>query len=320
MKTLLTAILFLAATGSASAQESLVPISLIPLANAQAADSQENAPFAEFAKHVKPRDQIFITDREGRQTVGRFLRTSPDGIVALVAGEERTFDSAGVGRIDKRDRLWNGALIGAVPFALVGMAGAGASCSPDCAKEMSVAAAVFGGIGAGVGALIDMGIRGYRTVYGPELPPPNAIGQGRPVASTADLWTRVRLGDSIRVILWSGDEVNGTFVRTSPASLFIVVQSQLRELPAAQVRRVSRRGNRYRQGALIGAVMSGALAAAGGGGGAVFGAAFGALWGAVIGAAIPKHPVVLESGGPATVRIEPVIGIRRGGVAVSLKF
>ena len=45
--------------------------------------------------------------------------------------------------------------IGGLPMALLGARMAGLSCSPRCGEERAKAAAVFGVIGVGLGALID---------------------------------------------------------------------------------------------------------------------------------------------------------------------
>ena len=318
MKLLPLTLLMLVATGSASAQEGVAA----------------NVELAELERRVKPGDEIFLTDREGRETRGRLMRISPAELLVLVGSEERKVEPAAVGRVEKRDPPGNGALIGAVPFALIGMASVGASCSPHCAGAVSAAAAVFAGIGAGVGALIDRRIRGYTAIYGPGVAPANAIRQGAPVESLGELWTRVRQGDTVRVLARSGDKITGTFVRASAGSMFVLVASQLRELPASEVRRVARRGNQYRRGALAGAALLGlsaainACASSGGNGcssgDVLFAAAFfgssGALWGAGIGALIPKHAVVLESGTPATARVNPRVALGRVGVRLSLQF
>src|SRR5687768_16000866 len=78
----------------------------------------------------KAGDTIFVTDRNGIQIDGVLLRTAPEGLTLLVDGQERLFPAAGVGRVERRDSRWNGALIGAVPGALMGMMAGGASCSP----------------------------------------------------------------------------------------------------------------------------------------------------------------------------------------------
>ena len=304
-------------------------VALLLLVTAGAADAQIPAPTAALEERVGFRERIFLTDREGRETEARFLGVSQGEIVALVGTDERRINPGDIGRVEKSDPLWNGALIGAIPFALAGMGAAGASCSPHCARDISFAGAIYAGIGAGVGLLIDRSIRGYSAVYGPALPPRNATSQGRPVTSLSELWTRVRAGDTIRVTTPDGGQFEGTFVRASAASLWVVAggSGQLRELPAGEVDQVARRGNRYRRGALYGAALVGIpalVASASSDENALFAAAFagasGALWGAGIGALIPKWPSVLKPGAPAAIRVEPLIGVRSGRAALSFNI
>ena len=285
----------------------------------------------ELSGKVEPGDTIFVTERNGVQTPGRLLRLSSDGLAMLVGGQERVIQRNGIGRIEKRDSLWNGMLIGAVPSALFGMAAAGASCSPRCARDVSLGGVVFGAIGAGIGALVDTGIRGYSIVDGPPLPSPNTRSVLLPVMLPTDLWLRVRQGDTIEVVMLSGQRVTGKFVQASGAFVALMVDGTHRDIPSSDVRRVTRAGNRYRSGALwsgaiFGAIglLSGAGCSGGGCGNPLFVAIFtgtsGALLGAVIGAAIPKHPVVYEAGASSAVRVMPMIGPHGVGVTFSAKF
>ena len=280
-------------------------------------------------ENAKPGDKIFVTDRNGVQTDGQFLRLSPQELVVLVDGKERVIPRNGLGRIEKRDSLWNGMLIGAVPSALIGAAAAGASCSPHCGREVSLGMLVSGAIGAGVGALIDAGIRGYSIVDGPPLASPNARGVPGPVTSLDELWLRVRQGDKIDVLTLSGQKITGKFVQVSGAFVTLMVEGGHREIPSGDVSRVTRAGNRYRSGALWGGTIfatAGLLSSAGcsdGGCGnplfvAMFAGSVGAMWGAAIGAAVPKHPVVYESRASPAVRVMPMIGPGRVAILIVL--
>ena len=281
----------------------------------------------------KAGDTIFVTDRNGIQTDGVLLRSAPEGLTLLVDGQERLFPAAGVGRVEKRDSRWNGALIGAVPGALMGMMAAGASCSPHCGRDVPLGALVYGAIGAGIGALIDSQIDGYSSVSGPSLSPPNARRTPPPVASLDELWMRVREGDKIEVATTRGQKVQGKFVQASQSSVILTVGGDVREIPSGDVRRVTRSGNRYRSGALWGGALVGtgtAIASASCSGDVhecghpvlvalVFGGT-GALWGTIIGALIPKHPVVFGSDASPGLRVTPVLQVGRVGVAFSTRF
>jgi hypothetical protein len=281
----------------------------------------------------KAGDTIFVTDRNGIQTDGVLLRTAPEGLTLLVDGQERLIPAAGVGRVEKRDSRWNGALIGAVPGALMGMMAAGASCSPHCGRDVPLGALINGAIGAGIGALIDSQIDGYSSVSGPSLPPRNARRTQPPVGSLDKLWMRVREGDSIEVTTTRGQKVRGKFVQASQSSVTLTAAGDVREILSSDVRRVTRSGNRYRSGALWGGAIVGtatAVASATCSGdfnacgnpvlvGLVFGGT-GALWGTIIGALIPKHPVVFGPDASAGLRVTPVLQVGRVGVAFSTRF
>src|SRR5712691_1856419 len=282
----------------------------------------------ELSGKVEAGDKIFVTDRSGVQPGGRLLRLSPEALALLVGGQERVMPLNGVGRVEKRDSLRNGMLIGAVPSALVGMAAAGASCSPHCGRDVPLGLLVVGGMGAGIGALIDFGIHGYSVIDGPPLGSPNARRVPGPVTLLDELWLRVRQGDTIEVVTLSGRKVTGKFVQVSSTFVTLVVDNEHREIPSSDVRRVTRAGNRYRSGALWGGAIFGTMGlltnagCSGGGCGnplfvAMFTGSGGALWGAAIGAAIPRHPVVYDSGASPAVRAMPLIGHGRVGVAFS---
>jgi hypothetical protein len=275
---------------------------------------------------VQVGDTIFLTDRTGVQTGGRLLRLSSDQLTLLVDNRERVLPVGDIGRVEKRDPLWNGMLIGAVPGALIGMASAGTSCSPRCGRDIPLATLVTGAIGAGIGAVIDRGIHGYSIVDGPSLGPPNARRAAAPVASLDELWQRVRQGDRIDVATTGGQKIAGIFVQASQTSVAINVAGRRLEIPSREVRVVTRRGNRYRSGAVWGGAI-GLAATSGCAGGCnpivsvVWLGSAAAFWGTMIGAAIPKHPVVYEPGGTASSsQVTPVIGPGRVGLQFSASF
>ncbi len=287
----------------------------------------------ELSGKVEAGDTIFITDRNGVQTAGRLLNLAPEGLTLLVGAQERLIPRGGVGRIEKRDSLWNGMLTGgAVSAGLVGMI-AGAACSSDCGGFELPVTVFYGAVGAGIGALIDSAAHNYSAVDGPSLGSPNARRTPAPVASLDDLWLRVRDGDAIEVATSAGHKVRGRFVQASRTSVTITVGGDLQEIRSSDIRVVKRKGNRYRSGALWGGAIIGmghALASAGCEGGsavcgnpALVGAVFagpGALWGTIIGALIPKHTMVYGPDSSSSVRVAPMLQAGRLGVALSASF
>src|SRR5262245_34348864 len=73
---------------------------------------------------------VYVLDRSGVETSGKLLGLNPESMVLLVEGAERRFDMADVARIQKRDSLKNGALIGAVVGLAMGFVTAGISDCP----------------------------------------------------------------------------------------------------------------------------------------------------------------------------------------------
>jgi hypothetical protein len=284
----------------------------------------------ELSGKVEAGDTIFITDRNGVQTTGRLLHLAPEGLTLLVGGQERLIPQGGVGRIEKRDSLWNGMLIGGtVSAGLIGMV-AGATCSSDCGDLILPVVAFYGAIGAGIGALVDSAAHNYSAVDGPSLGSPNARRTPAPVASLDDLWLRVRDGDAIEVSTSAGHKIKGRFVQASRTSVTITVGGDLQEIRSSDVRAVRRKGNRYRSGALWGGAVFGALGALGCSGGstecsnpALAGAwvgSSGALWGMIGGALIPKHTLVYGPDRSSSVRVAPMLQVGRLGVALSASF
>ena len=128
---------------------------------------------------------VYVLDRSGIETTGKLLGLSPDSLVLLVAGAERRFDRADVVRIQKRDSLKNGTLIGAAIGVVMGLASAGISDCPGprpggaCPGARAALALVSTGMYAGIGAGVDALIRGRTTLYQvpPPSPSPSALGR-----------------------------------------------------------------------------------------------------------------------------------------------
>ena len=59
-------------------------------------------------------DTIYVRDVNGAEMSGKLLQLNPDSLLLLVGGVERRFDLPEVSRIQKRDSLKNGTVIGAV--------------------------------------------------------------------------------------------------------------------------------------------------------------------------------------------------------------
>jgi hypothetical protein len=141
---------------------------------------------------------VYVLDRSGIETTGKLLGLSPDSLVILVADAERRFDVADVARIQKRDSLKNGTLIGAAVGVAMGLIAAGISDCPGnhpggaCPGFRAAAAVASTGFYTGLGAGVDALIRGRTTLY--EAPPQSPMrsapggGTARAVLGVAVSW------------------------------------------------------------------------------------------------------------------------------------
>jgi hypothetical protein len=284
--------------------------------------------FAELGQRVKPGDTIFVTGRDSAETRGRLVRLSPTSLVMAIGGQEREIPSTEIGWIERRgDAVWDGALLGAFALGLSFAGGAGASCSPDCAKVVPTAALYGAAAGAVLGAGIDSLHPGRTVVYGTR--PSVARSQLRerpPVTSLGDLFSRVRRGDTVYVRETSGQEIQGHFSRSSVSSLTIVVDGQLRDIPSDGVQQIRRRTSQFGRGLLVGPAIGAVIGALSPAqyqtrtASAVSGAFVGALVGGVVGGLLPHRSVVYQPGAQPAVIVMPVLAPGRSGVGLSVRF
>ena len=124
--------------------------------------------FEELPKKVKPGQKVYVTDPLARETEGTLVRLSDTSLTLLVRGAEREFARGDVEQVARRgDSLRNGMIIGS---AVAGGLGLLSVLTDDCTEDFSAAACagVVGlnaAFGAGVGALIDFGVKGKTVVY-----------------------------------------------------------------------------------------------------------------------------------------------------------
>jgi hypothetical protein len=149
---------------------------------------QENPPAAQTSapseadtirQHVKEGQKVRVTDDQGREWQGRIDTFAADNLVLLTKDRQRRdVPYAAILRIDRpHDGLANGALIGFVSGAVVGLlalvAEENAECEPEgffscgapTAGAYVVVPAIFGGAGAGIGMGIDALVRRDSTLF-----------------------------------------------------------------------------------------------------------------------------------------------------------
>ena len=121
--------------------------------------------FSQLNTRLRPGDTIWVTDAQGREVKGRILSLSTDALT-LEGASRRSFGSPDVTAIQLRrnDSLGNGALIGLGVGGGLTLVACLVSVESSDAGWCAAAAAVYGGIGAGIGVGIDALIPGKKTL------------------------------------------------------------------------------------------------------------------------------------------------------------
>jgi hypothetical protein len=139
--------------------------------------------FSELATVVKSGDTVDVTDAKGRTLRGRIAelsrssleltarKRSPDGSEPFVSIARFTESDVRQIRLERRDSVLNGTLIGlAIGLGIAALPAAGIFCNPNyedgatasmCASFLGI----LGGIGAGAGVLVDAARVERRMVY-----------------------------------------------------------------------------------------------------------------------------------------------------------
>jgi hypothetical protein len=129
---------------------------------------------------------LYVRVRSGQEVSGKLLVLDPDRLLLLTSGGEQSLPRAEVSRIQTRDSLKNGALVGAVAGVAMGLVTGGIADCPGrhpggaCAGIRVSLTAVSVGVHAAIGTGIDALIRGRSTIYrAPDGPADNAAPRVR---------------------------------------------------------------------------------------------------------------------------------------------
>jgi hypothetical protein len=146
-----------------------VIIAMPSLSAAQEPAETPAAVFQDLPLLVNLGDRVTVTDDTGQELQGELIDISPSALSVLVDNMRYDLQEANITRIRLRhpDSLTNGTLIGLLSGALFGgisFALSGSEVSGDPRIVLAIAG-IYGGIGAGVGALVDFERVGARVVY-----------------------------------------------------------------------------------------------------------------------------------------------------------
>ena len=117
-------------------------------------------------------ETVYVRDSSGAEVKGKLLQLGPDSVLLLENGVEHRFAIDEVERIQKRDSLRNGTIIGAVIGGAMGVLAAGFADCPssqgharECDAFRATTVALSIGVYAGLGTGIDALIPGRTTLY-----------------------------------------------------------------------------------------------------------------------------------------------------------
>lgn len=128
--------------------------------------------FETLAERVKPGATVYVSDAASGEVEGQLLGISPGSVTVLVQGTQREFLKNELRHVARRgDSLKNGALIGLGVATLWAVIGEARSNEDVGTMDVFGAGGALGiyavwlGMGAGVGALLDAAVKGKTTVY-----------------------------------------------------------------------------------------------------------------------------------------------------------
>jgi len=117
---------------------------------------------------IKSGEIVFVTADDDQTVKGSLAALTPDSLVIAVAGRRVTFVPAHVRQVRvRRGRATkNGALGGLAVGAIAGFVlGSGLKNGDSWAPSPAGVALLFGGVGAGIGALVGTAIPRHKLVY-----------------------------------------------------------------------------------------------------------------------------------------------------------
>ena len=289
-------------------------------------------PFEDLGRYIDAGDRITVIEREAGALTGTVDAITPDALTLRIAGTPRIVPRSAIGWVERPgDRWWDGVLIGGTAgTAIFAAVTKDIGCSGGTCADDYVWATAFGFLfGGGIGLCVDLLSVRHPLLYG-TAPPSRHVGSVTRVDRFDDVWLRLRPEDPIEVVLTSGVRRRVRFVRATGTQLVVRDDETSVEWSATDITSVTRRGTFTRQGQLgVGALtfLLTTLGSEGDGGerligGAITGVLAGLTWGSLLGAIVPRRDTVYEAVTPRTaeIRLQPILGHGRRGVAVAIRF
>jgi hypothetical protein len=198
---------------------------------------------------------ITVVSDDGRTTTARLLRFTPETLAVAIEGREVVFERNHVARIvEHGDSVRNGMKIGAIAAGsfgvLVGI-GAAAWASEDQVLVAAIPVAIFGLVGAGIGAGIDGLITGHRQLYERT---PGARVEGGP-----EDFSGLSSGRAVTVVEDSGVSNTGRLRRVTPDTVTMTLAGGERTFTRQHVTAIFERGDPVKNGGAIGLLTGAAI-------------------------------------------------------------
>jgi hypothetical protein len=224
------------------------------------ASAQVVQAFEDLALRVNLDDHLRVEDESGRRAAGRLTRVTPDEIAILTESGERRFTRGTVREVAVRGyALKRGALIGALAFAVLGVAAMCAHGEKNCAIIGPLAAAPGAGVGLAFGALIPRTRPVYRGSTDRVSEPASAGGVQAGFLS--DLALRANLDDQIQVEDRSGVRTTGRLAHLAGDEIVVRTDVGEKRFARETVRQVAVRRRPLRLAVLVGAGVAATAAA-----------------------------------------------------------
>lgn len=144
-----------------------LPLAVVLLMSASAADAQPASTFADLGAHLRAGDGVRVEHRDDSRLSGTVVSVSPDALVITGAAGRQTFTAATTRRVARLgDSVLNGALAGLLPGFLLGLQLPRQTSDQRVNEGSGVKAGLITGlVGAAIGMAVDGARDGETEIY-----------------------------------------------------------------------------------------------------------------------------------------------------------